>query len=748
MILRSRSIQDPKKAAEEHVRKGDYRKAIEAYAKAGEWLKASKLAAESKDEEELVRCSLMAGMGRIPEGYANAGLGAAGELLASRRNHELAIPLFEAAWNLPSAAASALALNDPLRAARYFERAGDRLEAARCYQRAGKLKEALQQLEENPKSAGGMIQGRAEEITVLRLDLLRQLGRDGAAAALLGSIPPSPRVAALLEESGRLEEAIHCYLEIGDTAKAAKVAARCPDRDRQMARIHLRSGRAVEAGNLFAQIGQSREAAEAYEAGQDWARAAYRWEATGEPARAAEAYLKAGRPKDAARCFTAAGLPARAAELAERKAAREPQARSTGRAGKALSEASGLLSRGDKARAAAMLLQIQPGDPDFERSVLLVAPLLIEEGFHEELLRRLGQIQTGAERLFWEGRAREIQGDLDRAQRSYQQALAFDPSHPGARERMQRLSEPPPPPEPAPVAVTPLSTTATGAVAPGQRIAGRYDILGQLGRGGMGRVYKAQDLELGETVAIKTLLESSEEGSADEARLLREVQICRRITHPNVVRVYDIGRFPGGIFVTMEHLEGRSLDRVVAQDSPVPFERVRAILTDVAEGLHEAHLLGIVHRDLKPANIMVTETRAKILDFGIARVQGRRDPTLTQAGFVLGSPSYMSPDQLKGMELDGRSDLYSLGILAFTLIAGREPFESPDATVLALKQLQEKLPDIRTFRAETPAEWITFLETLTAKQRDERFQTAREVVDALRALPAPGPDAWTQAFEM
>ena len=152
-------------------------------------------------------------------------------------------------------------------------------------------------------------------------------------------------------------------------------------------------------------------------------------------------------------------------------------------------------------------------------------------------------------------------------------------------------------------------------------LAERYEILAELGRGGMGRVYKAYDLELGEIVAIKTLI-APDDVFGEEPRLLREVQICRRISHPNVVRVYDIGRFEGGLFVTMEYIDGMNLEAVIAEESPLPFARVRSILSEIASGLQEAHAQGIVHRDLKPANVMVTGSRLKILDFGIA-VHGR-----------------------------------------------------------------------------------------------------------------------------
>jgi serine/threonine-protein kinase len=184
----------------------------------------------------------------------------------------------------------------------------------------------------------------------------------------------------------------------------------------------------------------------------------------------------------------------------------------------------------------------------------------------------------------------------------------------------------------------------------------------------------------------------------------------------------------------MEYIEGRVLDELIEKESPLPFARIRFLLVEIAAGLHEAHTQGVVHRDLKPGNIVVTSGRVKILDFGIASMSGL-GARLTQSGFAMGSPMYMSPDQILGRELDGRSDLYALGILGYTLIAGREPYDAVETRVLVLKQLQEAPPDVRRFRRETPVEWVAFLDHLLAKEPEERFQSAQEVLAALTKLP-------------
>ena len=778
-------LRDPKRAAEEALKAGDRAGAMEWFARAKDWPQAAQLAAEIGDDENLVRFSLIAALGQLPQGALPETLRAA-ELLVSRGHRKEAILLFERAGAFLQAGESALALRQTLRAARYFKRAGAWMQVVRCYEEAGKLREALHAVEEGILSAerttGGTATGadRIKELNMVRADLLLRLGRGDSAAQVLNSIGPSARAAELLERGGRWTEALQIYLQLGQIEEASRLASRAPDRERLQARIYLQTGRPTEAGDLLAQIGLAREAAEAYEAARDWGRAAYRWEAAQEPLLAAEAYEKAGRLRDAARCYTAAGKPERAANL--RPAPHSPlpplshrtpdpperggfqrQAQSSlpplpvggravgeeGRGGEGprgqgtqpLQAAREYLSAGDTASAARLLMKILPGEPGFAEGAVLLAPLLFDEGFYEVALDRLRRIPAAGtppaieiERHYWEGRSLEALGRDQEAVACFERVAARDPGHRDTGQWLLRLRTSQTQVAPVSRPVGTRKAASTGELAVGSRLAGRYEIVAELGRGGMGKVYKARDLELGETVAIKTLLAPDQGGSDEETRLLREVQICRRISHPNVVRVYDLGRFAGGLFVTMEFIEGRDLDDVIARESPLPFGRIRSLLSEIADGLHEAHTQGVVHRDLKPGNVLVTTGRVKILDFGIASMSGL-GARLTQNGFAMGSPMYMSPEQILGRELDGRSDLYALGVLAYTLIAGREPFDPVETRVLVVKQLQEAHPDVRRFRRETPAEWAAFLDRLLAKEPEDRFQSAQEVLAALAKLP-------------
>jgi tetratricopeptide (TPR) repeat protein len=772
--LFARLSNDRVRLAELAVQEGKKDKAIELYAKAGEFAPAARLAAEVGDRRAAVRLYLQAALGHVPEGYDDAEPRQAGELLARAGHHREALELFDLGQAFRPAAESALKLQQFSRAARLYERAKGWAEAATYYERSGMIPDTLRVLEQESRRLAqeGQLRPAAaaaqQEVDVRRAELLVRLGRQDEAARLLQAAGPNLRAARMLETAGRCEEAIEVYLRLGEPAEAVRLLPKAPGLDRRrLAEVYRAAGRHAEAGDTFAALGAARDAAASYEAGGVWAKAGSRWEAAGEHLKAAGAYQRVERFQDAARCFAAAGEMQLAAAARARAGDRSGAATTLLKAGQPIDAARELLAAGDRAGAAKALFQVHPGSPRAEEAALLLAPLLVEERLFDDALRRLRSLPPvadglvpaagGLERLYWEARALAGLGQAREARLCFERLLAAKPGFRDAVDRLAQLAAPaapppvaaPPSPPVAPAAPLPDPGTtldATRIEVPQQRgvadfadlevgrcLAGRYDLLAELGRGGMGRVYKAHDRELGEEVAVKTLLTRGDAG--DEERLLREVQICRRITHPNVVRVYDLGRFPGGIFVTMELLEGTRLDELIDPARPLPFERIRGLLGEIAAGLHEAHGLGIIHRDLKPGNVMVTPKRLKILDFGIARMAGF-DTRLTQTGFAVGSPMYMSPEQLQGEEVDGRADLYALGVLAYALIAGREPFTGGTPATLALQHLQNPPPDPRRFRPDIPAPWLAFLAKLLAKNPAQRHASAAEVLAHLGTLPA------------
>lgn len=272
---------------------------------------------------------------------------------------------------------------------------------------------------------------------------------------------------------------------------------------------------------------------------------------------------------------------------------------------------------------------------------------------------------------------------------------------------------------------------------------GRYLISSELGQGAMGVVYKAVDPLIDRTVAIKTInLDlSKDELENFERRFQREVQSAGRLSHPNIVTIYDMGKAEGVAYMAMEFLEGKELREILDSGAVLPIEKIAHIGAQVAEGLAFAHEHGVVHRDIKPSNIMILRSgMAKITDFGIAQMSsGSR----TMAGMVLGSPKYMSPEQVVGQPVDGRSDIFSLGAVLYEMLTGRPPFNGDNISSIMYQVLNEMPPAPRMLNQGIPESIDYIVMKTLAKHPDERYQSARELARDLRkyktwTLPAAG----------
>ena len=263
--------------------------------------------------------------------------------------------------------------------------------------------------------------------------------------------------------------------------------------------------------------------------------------------------------------------------------------------------------------------------------------------------------------------------------------------------------------------------------------AGRYQIVSELGRGSMGVVYHGFDPVIGRTVAIKTMLTeglSSQEFREFKARFQREAQAAGVLSHPNIVNVFDYGEDSGILYLIMEYLEGKSLEKLVEGQNILPIETIIPMYGQVCNALDHAHQNGIVHRDIKPANIMVLGNGlVKVTDFGIAKMVSMG---MTQAGQVLGTPNYMSPEQVKGRQIDGRSDIFSLGIILYDLVTGEMPFGGENITTIIYKIINENPIPPRELDATIHPGLSYVICKALAKSPEERYQTCRELADDLK----------------
>jgi serine/threonine-protein kinase len=278
---------------------------------------------------------------------------------------------------------------------------------------------------------------------------------------------------------------------------------------------------------------------------------------------------------------------------------------------------------------------------------------------------------------------------------------------------------------------------------------GRYEILGELGRGAMGVVYQARDPQLDRRVALKVMLPPPElDGTALQQRrerFQREGRAAAKLTHPNIVTLHDVGEDQGHAFLVMEYLEGQTLDQLLQARGSLPLDQVVTIAEQVAHALDYAHRSSIVHRDVKPANIFLTSDGVvKVTDFGIARLTGE---TFTRVGQAIGTPSYMSPEQVAGLKVDGRSDLFSLGAVLYELITGDKAFPGDTLSTINYRILNEDPVPLRRLNPAYPAALDSCLKKALAKDPARRYARTTDLARDLRAAvedvqtPADAPAA-------
>jgi serine/threonine-protein kinase len=275
---------------------------------------------------------------------------------------------------------------------------------------------------------------------------------------------------------------------------------------------------------------------------------------------------------------------------------------------------------------------------------------------------------------------------------------------------------------------------------------GKYQVMERIGSGAMGSIYKAEHLTLSKTVVLKVLHKHLVREDQHVKRFHREARAASRLNHPNCISVLDFGQTGDGWFyIAMEYLPGRDLCRVLFEDGAMPPRRAAHIGSQVLDALDEAHSNGIVHRDLKPENIMVQKLRSdpefvKVLDFGIAKIrdQAGHDPSSfkTATGMVFGTPEYMSPEQIRGEELDGGSDLYSLGVVLYQILSGDLPFQGDSVLEVATQHLSQPPAPLETKRPDLPPALCAVVMKLLSKKRADRYPSAAEARKALLASVA------------
>jgi tRNA A-37 threonylcarbamoyl transferase component Bud32 len=281
------------------------------------------------------------------------------------------------------------------------------------------------------------------------------------------------------------------------------------------------------------------------------------------------------------------------------------------------------------------------------------------------------------------------------------------------------------------------------------RTLGDFRILRRLGEGGMGQVYLAEQVSLHRKVALKLLRPELAANPVTRQRFRIEAEAAARATHANIVQVYAIGEAEGWHYIALEYVEGRTLRDFLEKKGPPDLLLALSIMRQVAAALQRAHELGVIHRDIKPENILLTRRgEVKVADFGLSRIYAadRRSPCLTQSQIVMGTPLYMSPEQIENREIDSRADIYSFGVTCYHMLAGRPPFHGQTAFEVVVQHVRSEPPPLASLRPDLPPELCQLIHRMMAKRPEDRPQTGREIarevahlLDRLRGAP-PQPE--------
>jgi tetratricopeptide (TPR) repeat protein len=729
------------KQADQLVKKGETLEAAEVLQENGLVDKAVQLFVEA---ENFVRAAeVLHDQNRFVE---------SAEMYARGGRHETAGTIY-AAQNDPARAAECfLKIGRMSVAGEMFEKAGDHRRAGDCFAKADFHRhaarayvkcqewllaaESLEQvvIEESRRVGTGQDPKREKELRTLVLQaakLFEQAGKTERAEKVLeqgGCFAPAAeiafreerfaRAAELFDRAGDALRAAESLQKMGEHRRAALVLGehyRERGEEEEAAHYLEEAGELDAAGELYRKLRNFEAAARCFEQHGDPIAAAEMYRLVEDMPRAAACYEKAGRFAAAAECFAALGDARREADLLA-------SGRQFLRAGQSYHQ-QGLDDEAIKA-----LQQVESDSPDFRTASALLGEIFCSRGMlslaNKKLRHAIGQSEIGRDNIASYYRLATVcenQGELREAVELYEKILACDYHYGDVSQRLPQVREK------AKLVRSSEGASQTPGIGAGG--SGRYQVIAELGRGGMGIVYKAKDTVLDRVVAYKVLPDALKENPQALRNFLREAKSAAQLNHPNIVTVYDAGEQDGSYYIAMEYVDGTTLKEILRRRRVIAPGGVLHVAAQMCEALAYAHDKKIVHRDVKTANTMWTRDRkAKIMDFGLAKVieEVRNHTTL-----VSGTPYYMSPEQTLGRNVDHRTDIYSLGVTLFELATGVLPFREGN---VPYHHVHTPPPDPRKLNPALPDGLSTIITRCLQKDPGARFQTAREILTEIRAV--------------
>jgi len=729
----------PAEAAEILFSVGSLEKAADAFIRAGEFVRAAEI---RHDQNRFLESA---------ELYVKAGrFDSAGAIYAQQEEFAKAADCY-----LQSGGKSVAA--EMFEKAGNFRRAGDCYRevefprhAAQCYVKCQAWRAAAECLEEvyreESTKAGATDPRKQAELA----KLVRQAGklyeRDGDlqkaqevltrgecwvdAAELALKLDQPGRAAELFLEAGQAEKAAGALKSLGEDEAAARILGeyhRDKGNYKEAAEQLELAGEHLAAGDLYRQLDDFLKAGECYMRQQEFAQAAEMFRLGGERRKAGECYERCERYTEAAECYALAGMNDREAELLEK-------------AGDYLGAGETFHREGVDEEAIRVLQKLNEGDEGFARAAALLGDIFQARGQLSLAIKKLGQAIGDSEldrenlpMFYTLATVYESNGQAHEAIEIYEKILAFDYHYRDVEERLVRTRD-----QLQDVGGLDSGTqeggTSRGFSQRGQP--GRYQVVGELGRGGMGIVYKAKDTVLDRLVAYKVLPDALKENPQALKNFLREAKAAAKLNHPGIVTVYDAGEQDGRYFIAMEYVDGTTLKEILRRRGVISPAGVLHVMAQVCEALAYAHDQKVVHRDIKTANTMWTrDKKAKIMDFGLAKVV---EEVRNHTTVVSGTPYYMSPEQTLGRNIDHRTDIYSLGVTVFEMATGTVPFREGN---IPYHHVHTPPPDMREIRPEIPAQLAAIVARCLQKSPEARYQSTREILADVKACLAQSSPA-------
>jgi tetratricopeptide (TPR) repeat protein len=529
--------------------------------------------------------------------------------------------------------------------------------------------------------------------------------------------------------------AVESYLA-GDVPAAARALEREDQVETSnllLARFHLDQGHRENAAKHFESAGRLLEAAELHQSLTHFEKAAKLFEQVGEDNRAAEMYRSAGKLLRAGDAYARADAYDSAVECFKKAGDTSRWIEALAKKGEYFEAATAALENGDNVRAIQCLNQVVVGQPHYPEAAVRLAEVYQKEGHPELAIHKLEELiaSQSAERVPVEAvdlLARELEetGEYERALQTLERLRNRDASFPNVSTRIEDLRK-----RRSKEANSSVESASSPDAATLDAFSHefRYEILEELGRGGMGIVFKARDRRLGRVVALKRLPDNLRDHPKAVELFLREARAAAALNHNNIVTLFDAGQEDGTYYITMELLEGMPLPKILKSRKRLSADHAIKLGGQIATGLQYAHEEGIVHRDIKTANLFFTKKKVvKIMDFGLAKMteEVRRSTTV-----IGGTPYYMAPEQSAGERVDHRADLYALGVTFYEMLTGRVPFREGD---VAFHHRHTQPPDPRETVAEIPVALSQLVLRLLEKRPDDRIQSAKTVCEELQRI--------------